>query len=282
MHDPELIILPYFYKTRDDVVHTGLQGGDSATFPVMEYKKFSFLDEPKVQALEKRFTVAGFVQNEAHEHLIDYYGATYMHADVVQELKTHSFKWENQKALGFVLFDFDYRDAELAQQLEASFAMNGVLGFTVPYLNNSAEYLMNKQLGNGFVGCAVFAGMISLMGLAVVQYRTVRERGRQIAMMRCIGVSGRQIFWMFMLEGIAISSLGLLTGWGIGASGAKLFAESAKQDMPEYHTFVTGYPYEIIVPVMLGLLVLSVLVNIAPARAALKQKPAEGLRASEE
>lgn len=282
LHDPSLIILPYFYKTRDDVPHTGLQGGDTATFPIMEYKKFRFMDEPKVQALEKTFTVAGFVQNEAHEHLIDYYGATYMHADVVQEVKTHGFKWENQKALGFVLFDFDYRNAELAQQLEASFAMNGVLGFTVPYLNNSAEFLMNKQLGNGFVGCAVFAGMISLMGLAVVQYRTVRERGRQIAMMRCIGVSARQIYWMFMLEGIVISSLGLLTGWGVGASGAKLFVESAQQDMPEYQTFEPAYPFEMIGLVMLGLLLLSVIVNIAPARAALKLKAAEGLRASEE
>lgn len=282
LHDPELIILPYFYKTRADVVHTGLQGGDTATFPVFEYKKFRSMNEPKVQALEKAFTVAGFVQIEAHEHLIDYYGATYMHADVVNELEAYGFKWENQKALGFVLFDFDYRDVGLARQLEERFALNGVLGFTVPYLNNSAEYLMNKQLGNGFVGCAVFAGMISLMGLAVVQYRTVRERGRQIAMMRCIGVSGKQIYWMFMLEGIVVSSLGLLTGWGVGASGARLFAESAKQDMPDYQSFELAYPYDIIVPVMLGLLVLSVIVNIAPARAALKLKAAEGLRASEE
>ncbi|OUS74754.1 hypothetical protein B1748_20615 [Paenibacillus sp. MY03] len=282
LNDPGYIMLPYFYKTRDDVFKPGLKAGDTAAFPVYEYKKLRAMDEPKVLLFEKSLTVAGFLQKEAYLHVIDYYGETFMHADVVDELKAFGFKWENQRALGFVLFDFDYRDVELAQQLEDRFALNGVLGFTVPYLNNSAEYLMNKQLGIGFVGCAVFSGIISLMGLAVVQYRTVRERGRQIAMMRCIGVPGKQIYWMFMLEGIVISAAGLLTGWGIGASGALLFTQAARRDMPDYMAFEPSYLYEIILPIMLGLLLLSVLVNIAPARAALKLKAAEGLRSNDE
>ena len=42
------------------------------------------------------------------------------------------------------------------------------------------------------------------------------------------------------------------------------------------------YPYEIIVPVLLGLALLSLLLNAAPARSAVKLKAADALRTNQD
>ncbi|MHA7966896.1 ABC transporter permease [Paenibacillus sp. CAU 1782] len=277
---PDSIILPISFKSEVEALPewSSLKAGDEVMLPIF-ISKLRTLNEPKEQGAVAAFRIAGFMPEEAQEHLIDFYNSTFMHASAVEELSELGFKWSNQNTQGFVLFRFDYKDVGLSQELEQRFAVGGVLGFTVPYLDNGAGEFFTKRLVYSFVGFAAFSGLISLMGLAVVQFRSVRERSKQIAMMRCIGVPGKQLYWIFVLEGLFISGAGLLTGWAIGSTGSQLFIGAAQRDVRDYEqALVIPYPYEIVLPILGALLLLSLLLNMLPAKAALRLKAADALR----
>ncbi|NIK77889.1 ABC-type lipoprotein release transport system permease subunit [Paenibacillus castaneae] len=285
LDDPTYIILPHFYMMEDPLFPDAIElmkAGDHITLPIYKGGTLVYMGEGTTPALpvsEQTFIIAGFVPNQ--KVLIDFYGGMFMNKSVVEELRPYGFKWPNQTSLGFALFRFDYRDIKLAQALEERFAILGVLDFNVPYLKNTASQLMNKQIGNGFIGFTVISACICLMGLAIIQFRAVRERSKQVAMMRCIGLPGRHIYWMFFIEGFVISAIGLLVGWGVGSSGASIFVEGIKKDTRVYEdSVIFNYPFEILVPLIGGLLIASLLINIAPSRAALKLKAADALRMS--
>ncbi|MGM0883565.1 MAG: ABC transporter permease [Bacillota bacterium] len=285
LNNPEFIILPHFYMVKDPLFPfdiTFVKAGDSITLPIYEEKPGT--NREALEPIEQRtFIVAGFVPNDAATLLMDFYGSTFMNQKVVEELRPFGHKWPDQNDLGFVLFQFDYKDIKLAQAIEERFAIQGVLTFHVPYLKNSAEQLMNKQLGYGFVGFTVISACIGLMGLAIIQFRAVRERSKQVGMMRCIGLSSKHIYWMFFIEGFVISAIGLLVGFAIGSSGVRIFAENLRKDVRIYEEPITfHYPFEILLPIIGGLLLASLLINIAPARAALKLKAADALRLGNE
>ncbi|MDQ8733798.1 FtsX-like permease family protein [Paenibacillus sp. LHD-38] len=141
LNDPKFIILPHFYMMKDPLSFgdiTLLKAGDTVTLPIYESKLRTNQDawEP---AEKREFIVAGFVPNDAAPLLMDFYGATFMHKAVAEELRPFGHKWPGQDDLGFVLFKFDYKDVLLAQSLEERFAIQGVLTFTVPYLKNSSS-----------------------------------------------------------------------------------------------------------------------------------------------
>lgn len=280
--DREAIILPYSYKEENGTGEV-LEAGQTVSLPVYEYQKLYIEGQPKPVAFRQPFLIAGFAPMESERfNLMDFYHTTYVNGGMLEAMRPHGFKWPNQTAAGYILVDLDYRNLELVQQLEERFVLNGVIGFTVPSMENAAGQLVNRQYGNGFLTCAIFTGLISLMGLAIVQNRTVLERKGQISMMRCVGVPGRQIGWMFVLEGIVISGAGLLTGWGVGASGAKLFIEALQNNEPDYMALAVPYPHAVILMVLAGLLLASVLLNLVPARTALKLKAADALRSSQD
>lgn len=288
LDDPAYIILPHFYMMEDPLFTDKielLKAADEITLPIYENKKFVDMnEEPAKPIAEKSFIVAGFLSTGEIKLDNNYlYGGMLMNEKVVEELRPYGFKWENHTALGFTLFRFDYKDIKLSQALEERLAIQGVLTFQVPYLKQTAAQLMNKQIGNGFIGFTIISACIGLMGLAVIQFRAVRERSKQVAMMRCIGLPGKQIFWMFFIEGFIISAIGLFIGWGIGSSGARIFVQFMKEDIRVYEEPLTiNYPFEILVPIVAGLLLTSLLINIAPSRSALKLKAADALRMGSE
>ncbi len=285
LNNPDSIVLPIsFIKEVESLPDwRSLKAGDKVTLPVFIHKQLRMVNESMEQGAAVTFRIAGFLPPEAQQHQIDFYNTTYMHASAAKELSEFGFKWSNQNKQGFVLFRFDYRDVGLSQELEQRFAVGGVMNFTVPYLDNGAQEFFTKRIVYSFVGFASFSGLISLMGLAVVQFRSVRERSKQIAMMRCIGVPGKQLYWIFVLEGLFISGAGLLTGWAIGSTGSQLYIGAVLRDVPDYEqALVIPYPYEIVLSILGALLLLSLLLNRLPAKAALRLKAADALRMNED
>lgn len=257
--------------------------GDTITLPIYE-DKLRMSNEQWTPLTNKTFTVAGIAkQNTANQVKISFYGTTYVHPNVYEELQPYGFKWPNQPELGFVMMKFDYKDLTLVSKLEEKMRKAGIMTFHVPYVDNSAEQLINKQLFRGFIGFTAFSALIGILGLAVVQFRAVRERSKAIAMMRCIGLPRKHMAWMFVLEGLIIGAAGLLTGWGAGSTGAKIFYNTISQDVkPGEKRIPFDYPIEILLPIILGLLAAAVLINLGPARSALKLAPADALRTADE
>jgi putative ABC transport system permease protein len=289
MTDPKYIVLPLSYRdnsgqpTSVSGRNIAVKAGDTVKLPIYESKP-RFAGETWVPIMEREFVVAGFAQPESHAgDAMDLYSATFVHPEVHKQWKPYGTRWPGQSKLGYVLLAFDYKNIELVHKLEERFAVNGVIGFTVPYADKGAEQFMNRQLFRSFVAFSLASGVIGLCGLAIVQFRSVRERGKQLAMMRCAGLSGRHLSQMFLLEGTTIGWAGLFTGWLIGATGAMGFVRMLLgADNPTGRAIEVQYPYEMLIPIIAVLLLAAALLNIGPARAALKLSPGAAIRASDE
>jgi ABC-type lipoprotein release transport system permease subunit len=278
-NNQQYIILPHYYMGQYIAGQAeGVKAGDTITLPVLESGLILEGKQRQVM-LEKEFVIAGFAPDKAKNMLIDLYGATYVNPKIAQELKEYGFKWPNQSNKGIVLFRFDYKNIKLSQQLEEQFLLHQVHTFKVPYLSNSAEQLMYRQMGNGFIGFTILSAFIGLLGLSVIQFRAVRERSKEVAMMRCIGISNRIIYYMFLTEGVIISVAGLVAGWLIGSTGAYLTKKLFQVSRESFQESLTsGYPYVLLSIVFAALLLTSIGLNTAPARAALSFKAADALR----
>lgn len=279
VNDQQYIILPHYYMGRNiEGRAEELMAGDTITLHVLESGLIMEGKQRQVM-LEKAFVIAGLTPDQAKNTLIDLYGATYVHPDIAQELKANGFKWPNQSNKGIVLFRFDYKNIKLSQQLEEQFLLHQVHTFKVPYLSNSAEQLMYRQMGNGFIGFTILSAFIGLLGLVVIQFRSIRERGKEVAMMRCIGVSDRIIYYMFLTEGVLISAAGLAAGWLIGSTGAHLIKQLFQTSRESFQESLTsGYPFALLSVVFAALLLAAIGLNTTPARAALAFKAADALR----
>lgn len=278
-NDQQYIIMPHYYMGQHIGGQAeGVKAGDTITLPVLESGLILEGKQPQVM-LEKEFVIAGFAPDKAKNTLIDLYGATYVNPKIAKELQEYGFKWPNQSNKGIVLFRFDYKNIKLSQQLEEQFLLHQVHTFKVPYLSNSAEQLMYRQMGNGFIGFTILSAFIGLLGLAVIQFRAIRERSKEVAMMRCIGVSDRIMYYMFLTEGIMISVAGLVAGWLIGSTGAHLTKQLFQVSRESFQENLTsGYPFVLLSIVFAALLFASIGLNTAPARAALSLKAADALR----
>jgi len=292
MSNPDYVVLPISQRgdllaaSPGSAVMLGSGGGphvgDQIILPVYENKPRG-LNDAWEAVEEQAFIVAGFADsNSGREASFELYETTYVHESVHQALRPYGFKWPNQSGMGFVLLQFDYRNTEVTQALQDYFIMNGVLNFKIPYVTQTGEQLINRELSRGFIGFTALSAVIGLFGLAIVQFRAVQERGKTIAMLRCIGLSTKQMTYMFVLEGSIVATIGLLVGWGIGTSGATTFLRLAVEDVkPHEQVSPVSYNNELLIPILLVLILVAILINIGPARAALRLSPADALRSQD-
>ncbi|WP_405145321.1 ABC transporter permease [Sphaerisporangium sp. NBC_01403] len=126
-------------------------------------------------------------------------------------------------------------------------------------------------------------GLVAMLVAALVIYNTfnilVAQRTREMALLRCIGATRRQVFGSILLESVVVglisSALGLLTGLGLGA-GALAVLRAAGQDLPSGG--VSLAPRTIALALAIGLVV-TVGAALLPARTATKVAPIAALRA---
>jgi putative ABC transport system permease protein len=118
--------------------------------------------------------------------------------------------------------------------------------------------------------------LIGIAGLGVVMVRAVRERRRQIGMLRAMGFQASVVRRAFLLEATFIASqgvvigvgLGLLTSWSVMSNADAFASESVRFSIPWMTVAVL-----LVVP-----MVASLLGVLAPANSASKVRPAVALR----
>lgn len=130
--------------------------------------------------------------------------------------------------------------------------------------------LMRGYLGLGLV--------IGIAGLGVVMVRAVRERRRQIGMLRAMGVSSTVVRRAFLLEAAFIALQGSLLGIGLSlVTSYGLFTNS--DILGEQATYVI--PWGAIGTIFAVPFVSSLLATLAPAAQAAAIRPAVALRIAE-
>jgi len=162
----------------------------------------------------------------------------------------------------------------LAETLEARFLPNGA----------SAETFIGRiqrfaEADEGFFtllrGYLLLGLVIGIAGLAVTLFRAVRERRRQIGMMRAMGFPSGGVRSWFMTEATFISVMGIITGIGLGVLTGYL-SVSRSNAFDEGLPF--GVPWGVIGFITVLPLAASALAAIIPARSAAKLRPSEALR----
>ncbi|MBE3013349.1 FtsX-like permease family protein [Microbispora sp. NEAU-D428] len=145
------------------------------------------------------------------------------------------------------------------------------------------EVAKRNHMDTSFIrlGLLLF-GAVALLVAALVIYNTfnilVAQRMREMALLRCIGATKRQVFGSIVLEsavvGLLSSVLGLLTGLGLGAAAVAVL-RAVGTDIPT--GTVSLSPQTIAVGMCTGVVV-TMAAALLPARQATRVPPVAALR----
>ena len=123
--------------------------------------------------------------------------------------------------------------------------------------------------------------LVAAMGIANVMVLTVAEKTRDIAILRALGASSRQVLAVFTLEGFALGAAGTLLGTLLGLAVSGYFRVQPFP-LPGDLYFITQLPVVVevwdVAWVCSVSLVTSVVASLVPARRAARLRPAELLR----
>jgi len=128
----------------------------------------------------------------------------------------------------------------------------------------------------GFASIAILVGGI---GIANSMFTSVRERIREIGIMKAIGAKNSAILWIFMIEAGIIGVLGGVGGLLLGTILAEGVAYYAKLN-PSLYLNTTIAPWMVIFALTFSFTV-GCLAGFFPAKQAAKLKPVEALRRHE-
>ncbi|MFA5355521.1 MAG: ABC transporter permease [Candidatus Paceibacterota bacterium] len=125
----------------------------------------------------------------------------------------------------------------------------------------------------GFASIAILVGGI---GITNSMFTSVRERTREIGIMKAIGATNSAILSIFLIEAGIIGILGGLGGTILGTGLAKLVDTIGKMN-PSFYLTTTVAPWMIIFALVFSF-VIGCLAGYFPAKQAAKLKPVEALR----
>jgi putative ABC transport system permease protein len=131
-------------------------------------------------------------------------------------------------------------------------------------------------LAQGFVALGL---VIGVGGLGVVMVRAVRERRRQIGMLRAMGLPSRTVRRAFVLESGFVAARGLLIGGGLALLSCWLLATRSTAFGESSIPF--SAPWGTIAAMLAAALAASLAATALPAARAARVRPAVALRVTE-
>jgi len=152
----------------------------------------------------------------------------------------------------------------------------------VSWENLFASLISQLDLQKAVIGVVVFLiVLVAALGISNVMVLTVAEKTEEIAILRALGASERQVLGVFTLEGFALGASGTLLGALLGIAVSAYF-RLQPFPLPGDLYFITQLPVEVqagdIAWVCGVSLVTSVLAGVIPARRAARLDPVAVLR----
>ena len=155
-------------------------------------------------------------------------------------------------------------------------------GYSANTAKDQVETIMNVV--NGITGSLIVFGAIALLaasfGIINTLYMSVRERTREIGLMKAMGLSNRKIFQLFSIEAILIGLIGSILGILLASlAGDALNSFASKDFLKGLEGFnLTKFTIENSINITLIIAVVAFLAGALPARSASKKDPIEALR----
>lgn len=160
-----------------------------------------------------------------------------------------------------------------AKSFEATNFKVGAKGFAI--LDKVRERVAQQNSFFGLIRSFLSIGLVvGVAGIGVIMVRAVRERRRQVGVLRALGFSANSVKNAFAIEASFVALEGIVLGVVLGLVATYSISLS---DM-----FGSGFkfavPYIELTILVLGTLIGSLIATISPARSAAKIKPAVALR----
>ena len=155
-------------------------------------------------------------------------------------------------------------------------------GYSASTAKDQVETIMNVV--NGITGSLIVFGAIALLaasfGIINTLYMSVRERTREIGLMKAMGLSNGKIFQLFSIEAILIgvlgSILGILLAQGAGNALNHVATESFLKGMDGFT--LTKFTLQNNTIITITIAIVAFLAGALPSRSASKKDPIEALR----
>lgn len=168
-------------------------------------------------------------------------------------------------------------DRESAERLKRLLALQNIYPLT-NIIESESEYYHNTIVISNLLQAFNMAALgIAMIGLIVVMYRLIRQRSRQVGVLRAIGIRSKTVQLSLLLEGFILGSLGIILGFAAGTFGGYTAFNTI---------FESTEPTSLSIPLLeiLGyfctVLALSFVITYVPARHALSILPTEATRIS--
>ena len=113
---------------------------------------------------------------------------------------------------------------------------------------------------NAFAGILVVSAALSIFAAL---YASLRARRHSLAVLRCLGASRFELFYLLLVEGLILTTLGVLLGMGLAHSGIELVGQWLGQASGLSLTGWVWAPSEGIL--MIGLVLAGALMAMVPA-----------------
>ena len=155
-------------------------------------------------------------------------------------------------------------------------------GYTVTTAQDQVKSIYD--LINAITGALIVFGAIALLaasfGIINTLYMSVRERTREIGLMKAMGLSNRKIFALFSTEAILIGVIGSLFGvLGAMAVGGALNSIAAKSFLEGLDGFeLTKFTLENSFAIVAIVAFIAFIAGALPSRSASRKDPIEALR----
>lgn len=163
-----------------------------------------------------------------------------------------------------------------ASSLQGGYVQNGAEASSIRSMMQEAFSIWDAmfQLFQGYLGLGLIVGVA---GLAVVMVRAVRERRRQIGMLRALGFGWRTIGRSFAIESGFIAVEGTLIGAGL----ALLTISNIVANTDVFGDMRFTVPWVSLLVLLVGTVAASLLATTWPAIQATRIKPAVALRTTD-
>jgi lipoprotein-releasing system permease protein len=142
----------------------------------------------------------------------------------------------------------------------------------------SALYLEKIAMGLG-IGLIVAVAALNIVASLIL---LVMEKTRDIAILKTMGASARSVMLIFLIQGVAIGTVGTIVGAAIGATVAYVLDTYRVISIPGDVYQVTYLPFRVLpwdlVAIVLGGFVICFFATLYPSRQAARLDPAQALR----
>ena len=165
----------------------------------------------------------------------------------------------------------------VARRLMVANAQLGIEADAITDIVGNSAAIENQffQLARGYLGLGLLVG---IAGLAVVMVRAVRDRRREIGVLRSLGFHSRDVGRTLLVEAGFVSVLGAV----VGAALAVLTAYNVVTSTDLLgHSISFSVPFLSVVSLAAVTVAISLAATLLPARAAARVRPAAALRISD-